>query len=255
MEQGHFPAALQQHRQLWLLLGLVVATLILILFLSPIPQDPEYHRFADARRYFDIPNFFNVISNIFFLFVGMAGVRFSLRTELGRAQRAWLVFFAGVTLVSAGSTYYHWHPENTTLIWDRIPMTMAFMALFVALLSEHIDMAILPRLLLPAVLLGLASVAYWAWQDDLRFYAWVQFFPLLVLPLVMWLFRSRYTHQQMMLLALFWYVLAKVLELADKPIFDLLHGLISGHALKHIAAAIGCLMILRMLQHRTLRIN
>ncbi len=246
---------IQRQWRMWLLAGLIIATFFSLFLLSPIQQDPEYHGFADSRRYVFIPNFFNVISNIFFMFVGVAGVRFCLRSELGRAQRAWLVFFIGVTLVSVGSSYYHWHPDNTTLVWDRIPMTIAFMGIFVALLSEHIDLAVMPKMLLPAVLLGLASVGYWAWQDDLRFYAWVQFFPLLVIPLVMWLFKSRYTHQHLLLIALCWYVVAKILELADRVVYAWLHGLMSGHALKHVAAAIGCLMILRMLQRRQLRIN
>lgn len=241
-------------RQL-LLIASAIVSLVLMLLLSPIPQDPKYHAFADSHTYFAIPNFLNVVSNIFFVFVGLGGIRYCLRTDLGAARRAWLVFFIGVTLVSLGSSYYHWHPDNSTLIWDRIPMTIAFMGLFVALLSEYIDAQLVSRLLVPALLLGFASVGYWAWTDDLRLYVWIQFFPLLTIPLVMWLFKPHYSHQQRLVVAVLWYVLAKILEFADRPIFELTQGLFGGHALKHVAAALGCLMILRMLQLRRPLVN
>lgn len=236
-------------RQL-LVIASVCASLLLMLLLPPIAQDPAYHGFADARTYLGIPNFLNIVSNIFFLFVGVAGVRFCLSAELGQARLAWLIFFCGVTLVSVGSSYYHWQPDNTTLVWDRIPMTIAFMALFVALLSEYISLRLAPWLLAPALLLGLASVLYWVWQQDLRFYVWVQFFPLLTIPLVMWLFTSHYTRQWLLLAALSWYVVAKLFEMADRSVFELTSGLVGGHSLKHILAAAGCLAILRMLQTR-----
>ena len=240
----------------WRLLLLVCSvggSLLLMLLLSPIVQDPAYHGFADYRMYFRIPNFHNVVSNIFFLIVGLIGIRFCLRTELGQAQRAWLVFFVGVALVSVGSSYYHWHPNDATLVWDRTPMTIAFMGMFVALLTEYIDMPLVARLLVPALLLGLGSVIYWVWWNDLRLYVWVQFFPLLTIPLVMLLFKPRYSHQWLLLVALIWYVLAKILEAADRLIFEISRELLGGHALKHVFAALGCLTILRMLQARQVR--
>jgi len=239
--------------RLLLVIGIVIGSLLLMLFISPIAQDPAYHAFADTRTYITIPNFLNVASNSFFLLVGLAGMRFCWQANLEHTRLAWLVFFAGVTLVSVGSSYYHWHPDNTTLVWDRLPMTIAFMGMFVALLSEYIDVRLAPRLLAPALLLGLASVLYWVWMQDLRFYVWVQFFPLLTIPLVMWLFKSRYTHQWLLLVALSWYVLAKVFEVTDRVIFAMTQGLVGGHALKHLLAAAGCLAILRMLQQRNIQ--
>lgn len=49
--------------------------------LDPIPQDPAYHRFTDTREFFGIPNFWNVVSNLPFLVVGIASIAWWIRTE------------------------------------------------------------------------------------------------------------------------------------------------------------------------------
>ena len=56
-------------------LGLAAASLAALLLLPPILQDQNYHRFADERTLFSIPNFWNVISNLPFIAVGAAGLR------------------------------------------------------------------------------------------------------------------------------------------------------------------------------------
>ena len=41
---------------------LMVISLGGLLLLSPIPQDQNYHQFADQRTIFGIPNFWNIVS-------------------------------------------------------------------------------------------------------------------------------------------------------------------------------------------------
>ena len=233
-----------------LILLIVASSLFLVLSHKPFDQDPRYHDFADQRSLVEIPNFADVISNLPFLLVGAAGFTLSLRTRVAGATVAWTLFFGAVALVSLGSAYYHWNPNNNTLVWDRLPMTIGFMAMFVAVLSESIDPQLGRILLFPALLTGLASVIVWHFCNDLRFYVWVQFMPLLVIPCVLALFRSRFSHQFYLLLALLFYLSAKVFESYDRQFFSLTHGLIAGHAIKHLMAAMGCLMILIMLRKR-----
>jgi hypothetical protein len=230
--------------------AVVVGSLALMLAQPPFGQDPQYHDFADRRAFFGIPNFFDVASNLAFLAVGIAGLRTCLSNHLGSARNAWVVMFAGVTLVGAGSAYYHWNPGDPTLVWDRLPMTIGFMGLFAALLGEYVSDRLGGLLLAPAVLLGCSSVAYWHWSGDLRFYAWVQLLPLLTVAVVMVLYRARYTHQWLLPAALGWYALAKVAELSDGEVLVLSQGLVSGHTVKHLLSATGCLSILVMLQRR-----
>lgn len=233
-----------------ILLLLMLGSLVSLLSLETISQSTAYHAFADTRIFMGIPNCFDVLSNLPFLVLGILGLRFCLRAKLGSVRLAWTVFFVGVTLVSFGSAYYHWRPNNDTLVWDRLPMTIGFMGLFVALLGEYINKRLGSWLLLPAILIGFASVVYWHFTDDLRFYIWVQFFPLLAIPTIMFLFRNGTSHNWLLMAALGWYLLAKITELYDPAIFDATGGSVSGHSIKHLLAAVGCYNLLLMLKKR-----
>lgn len=232
------------------LVVLVLGSLFWMLSLEPISQNPGYHSFADTRKFVGIPNCLDVISNLPFLLIGGLGLQFCLRTKIGAVRSAWTVLFGGVGLVSIGSAYYHWNPTNESLVLDRLPMTIGFMGLFVALLGEYVSNRLVTLLLVPAGVFGIATVLYWHWIDDLRPYYWVQLIPLLTIPAVMILFRSSYSHQWLLLVALGWYVLAKAAESYDLAIFRGTQELISGHSIKHLLAAAGCYSILLMLQKR-----
>jgi hypothetical protein len=230
----------------------VVGSLALMLSRPPFGQNPQYHNFADRRALFGIPNFLDVASNLAFLIVGTVGLTICMRHRLGKMRSAWIVLFAGVTLVSIGSAYYHLHTNSMTLVWDRLPMTIALMGLFVAVFGEYISPRLGVFLLGPALLLGFASVVYWHWSDDLRLYIWVQLISLLIIPVVMVLYRTRYSHQWLLLAALGLYGLAKIFEVFDAEIFSFSRGLVSGHTIKHLLSALGCLTIVWMLQKRKL---
>ena len=128
-----------------ILLGLLVAGLLGLLALHPIPQSAEYHRFADTRSLLGVPNFNDVASNAAFAVVGILGVSVfaggKRRVIFTEQSDAWpyLVFFIGVALVSVGSAYYHWKPSNDRLLWDRLPMSIAFMAFCSAIIADRID--------------------------------------------------------------------------------------------------------------------
>lgn len=240
---------MQQSSTNWRVLALValaVVSFFALFLFPPFAQDPAYHNFADRRAFFGIPNFFDVASNAIYLAVGVLGLTLCIKRGL---PAPWLVLFAGVFFVAFGSAYYHWQPTNNTLVWDRLPMTVGFMGLFTALLSEHIG----PRsnyLLVPLLLLGAGSVFYWHFTDDLRFYAWVQAFPLLAIPVVMALFRPAYSHRWMLLAALGLYILAKITEVYDDAILRATASVFSGHTIKHILSGIGSFFLYLMLRNR-----
>ena len=156
-----------------ILIGLLVAGLLGLLALDPIPQSPDYHRFADTRSLFGIPNFNDVASNAGFAVVGILGILVvsGKRSRVVFAERsdAWpyLAFFIGVALVSAGSAYYHWAPSNDRLLWDRLPMSIAFMAFCSAIIADRIDAKAGNVWLLPMLIgLGLVSLVYWNWTES-----------------------------------------------------------------------------------------
>jgi hypothetical protein len=230
---------------------LALGSFLVLLFIDPIPQDPAYHQFSDLRTIWGIPNFFNVVTSLAFLAVGLLGLISGRTHQLTVAPRSWRIFFGAVTLVAFGSAYYHWAPSHWTLVWDRLPMAVGFMALFAALLSENVNPKLDTVLLVPMCLLAIFSVAYWHFTDDLRFYIWVQGSPLLGILVLLLLFRGRYTHQAYLIAALGLYILAKVAEVEDQSIYSMTRQTFSGHSLKHLLSAWAVFLIYRMLNRRT----
>jgi hypothetical protein len=221
----------------------------LLLLTDPIPQNPAYHLLADHRHWLGTSNFANVFSNLPFAIVGLIGLFLNAENN-AKTKRSWQIFFIGLIAVAVGSSYYHLNPNNQTLVWDRLPMMISFMALFVALLIENMP-EYKERTALPiAVLLGLSSVIYWDITDDLRFYGFMQFAPLLAIPLMLYLFNGRYSHRNYLAYALVFYILAKVFELTDSFIFELTGQIVSGHTIKHLLAAVATYCIYVMLKQR-----
>ncbi len=236
-----------------LVVAILGGSLLWVLGLDPIPQDPAYHEFADQRVWLGIANFADVVSNLAFLVVGVWALARSRGWVAGEARRSWLVMFAGVALVSVGSGYYHLDPSNETLVWDRLPMTVGFMGLLVALLTEHAGPGVQRFALVPAVAIGAASVLYWHLTDDLRPYVWVQLGPLLAIPTVLLAYPARYTHAGLLWVGLACYVTAKVTETYDAAIFAMTGEMVSGHTLKHLFAALGPACLHLMLVRRARR--
>jgi hypothetical protein len=231
----------------------VAAALIggFFLLVPAIPQDPQYHQFADQRRWLGIPNFANVVSNVAFLAVSVWGLWRLYATPEGAAfrahtwTRAYAVFFAAVAFVAPGSTYYHLATDDAALVWDRLPMSVAFMALLSAVIADRLGVRAGKMMLWPLILVGVGSVLYWIGVGDLRPYILVQFLPIALLPLVCALFPSQsgLSGKYLATLVLL-YGLAKVCESADEYIWQALAMIISGHTLKHLVAAAACATII-----------
>ena len=234
-------------RYAWLLAAIAAGTAGGVALLPPLAQDPAYHRFADTREALGVAHGWNVLSNAPFLLAGLAGLAVCRRRRDVPARSAWAVAFAGIALVSLGSAWYHHAPSSDALVWDRLPMTVGFMGLFAAVLAGPLGPGAARWTVGPAVATGLASVAWWHWTGDLRPYVWVQFTPLLIIFVVVALDRRR-PAARWLLAALVLYLAAKGFESADAAIFTGTGGLVGGHALKHVAAAIACALLVRVAQ-------
>lgn len=243
----------------------LTATVALVALVSPRTAQPlSYHNFADDRAWLGIPNFGDVASNLAFAIFGVWGLWFLARlSQEGTSARFvdvrerwfYLIVFFGMVLTAAGSSYYHWAPDNQRLVWDRLPMTVVFMSLVAAMIAERISVR-WALMVWPVLLaIGALSVLQWHWSEqagrgDLRFYAAVQVYAVLVL-LVMLFLPPRYTRSSDWGVVVAFYVVAKLLETFDKRVFALGH-VVSGHTLKHIAAGFAGLWILQMLRSRRL---
>ncbi len=236
-----------------ILLGVLALTCLLVALAPPLAQWPGYHDFADQRRLLGIPNCLDVVSNLAFLVTGMLGlIRIRAITGDPRLLPAGLVFFTSMALVGIGSAYYHLAPANDTLVWDRLPMAAAFMSFMALVIGEFISARAGARLLLPLVVAGLASVGYWHFTElqdrgDLRPYALVQFLPFVLVPLMMWLYGARLADHRHLIGLLCCLLLARAFELLDAPVYEITR-IISGHTLKHLAAALGVYFAYRWLK-------
>jgi len=231
------------------LLTLLLALFAGVMALEPIAQSAEYHDFADQRFLLGVPHLFDVASSVAFVIVGALGI--SLCAGQRRPPVAsWMVLFICTLLAGFGSAYYHWAPNDATLVWDRLPIALVAMALLVALVVEHLGETLERLLLAPSLAIGVMSVLWWQWSGDLRPYLWVQFAPVLCIPFVLAIFPARYTYRRFMLYAIGLYSLAKAAEMNDIEIFTLTAHVVSGHTLKHLLAAGAILALLVMLRRR-----
>jgi hypothetical protein len=251
---------LHRHWREMVLLAPAFATAVVLALHGPIPQDPRYDLFADTRSMLGIPNAANVLSNLAFLLAGAAGLLFLSTDRSATAFREsherlpYFFFFAGVCLTAFGSAWYHLAPDHARLVWDRLPMTVAFLSLFAAFLAERVRPDLARRLLAPFLLAGIASVLYWRFTEqdgrgDLRPYALVQYYPVVALGLLLLLYPARFTLGSVMWGVGGFYALAKAFELADEKILRST-GFVSGHTLKHLAAAAAAALVLFMLARR-----
>jgi hypothetical protein len=250
---------LSRRAGIWLFPVVAAALGIAALLVPRIPQPLSYHHFADRRSWLGIPNFGDVASNILFLLAGLWGLAFLCRKSSQerfidpRERWPYVFIFLGLLLTACGSAYYHLAPDNTRLVWDRLPMTVVFMPLVAAMIAERVNVKLGLWLLPVLIAVGIGSVLQWHLSEqqgagDLRFYAAVQLYALLAL-LAALLLPPRYTRGSDLLVVAGLYALAKICEAADKQIFSLGHA-VSGHTLKHLASGAAGFWILRMLQKR-----
>lgn len=240
-------------RRQFLVLAVLAALLPLLFVGGPIAQPAGYHDLADQRPILGISHFWNVVSNLPFLVIGVMGLHLLWRKR-DEAAGAWATLFAGTALVALGSSWYHSEPNDVTLIWDRVPIGIAFMGFFIALLIEHLDgvgRRVARHLLVPCVLFSAAAIWWWYEEGDLSLWVWVQAAPMLAVVLVLALLPARYTHRRYLAYALACYVAAKLFEVADLQVMEWTGGLMSGHAMKHLAAAAGVWCFYIMLRDRS----
>ncbi len=208
--------------------------------LPKIAQDPRYHGFADQRQWLGIPHAADVLSNLAFALVGVVGIarlasaqrsRFAPATESGM----WCVA-VGLVGTAAGSAWYHLDPSNASLFWDRLPMTLVFAGVVGTALAQRVrghpgrwGVSVL-------VVFGVASVVYWKLTGDLSLYVALQFGGIVML---LWLLVATDKKNDPFPWAwvIAWYALAKAAEALDWGIWDATHGLVAGHTLKHLLAA------------------
>lgn len=230
-----------------IILLITLSFLYFLFFIKPMPQDLSYHQFADQINHFAINHFHNVISNLCFIIIGLYGLKITLDNK--EISLSWYLFIISIILVGPGSAYYHFNPNNETLFWDRLPMTLGFISLSSYVLIEIFKIKKEFLFISITFLIGMICLMYWVKFDDLRFYLWVQLTPIVLLLYIALFYQTERLKKKYLFCAVVLYVLAKMTEKYDATIFEKLHY--SGHSLKHLLAGLGVYSLILMYKKRS----
>jgi len=214
------------------------------------------HPFVDARTLWGVPNALDVLSNAPLSLAGVLGLLAVRARALPDATGAALrVFFTGLLLTGLGSAWYHWAPDAAGLVWDRLGMAITFAGALALAVAERVGQLPARATLWATLALAVVSAALPLIQGNVLPWAVVQYGGV---ALFVWAAGQSPAPGAIgvrvgVLIA--WYALAKALELGDAAVFRATAELLSGHSLKHLAAAFAAWPVLAAVRAQALRQN
>ena len=226
----------------WALFTLIV---LVLLATGHIDQLAHYHDFADQTHWLGLPNGKDVWSNVGLILVGAWAsydLRYTRTPFTGRISA--YVLASAIVLTGLGSSYYHLQPNDFSLIWDRLPISLICAGLL-GMVYQYTHQRGEGWLLSAAIACALLGVWHWHVSGDLRLYLGMQVFTILALPLWLWQARAPRAIKVALLWAIAFYIISKVTEALDLQLFAASGHVISGHTLKHLFAtmAMGCVVM------------
>ena len=241
-------------KRIWLISLLPI--ILFALLYGQIPQAQDYHNFADGREFLGIPNTLDVMSNLAILYPGIVGLLMCLdptkRSQISDDEYSiHITLFSGMVLTFAGSVWYHLEPNDASLLWDRLGMSIVIGSVVSLLIHDMYDSQLAGRIHLPIVILSVISVLTWPLFDDLRIYFIVKHQPFLILIILYFIGRKTYDKIEGFAWALGMFGIATAFEFTDLYMFELT-GIISGHSMKHILAGLGLWYLYAMIRDREL---
>jgi hypothetical protein len=233
----------------------VTALLLLALLVPSMAQPETYHHFADARTLFGVPRALDSLSNIGFLSLGLYGLWQALTGKLAffssSLKASVMVFFVGMVATSAGSTFYHLHPNNPGLVIDRLGMVVVFAGVLGMAGSHRISERAGWALTTLGLVAGPLSLAWWVNSGSISPYGVMQFGGIALACAMMWAAPRGQGPAWFGLLIS--YGLAKLFETFDVAVFEATQHLVSGHTIKHLLAALPVLAVTQGLRKNKMR--
>lgn len=230
--------------------GLALA--LLAVLAPPLAQPADYHLFADQRSWHGVPFAMDVLSNLPFALLGIAGMLRLRGLQHGALDRAQCglaaLFFAGLLLTAACSAWYHWRPDNAGLTVDRLGMVVAFAGLLGLGVAGRVSARAGVLTAMAALLFGPISAGVWAETGNVLPWAVLQFGAMALLLALAWVRPLPSALAVAWAIVILIYALAKVLELGDAVVYAWSGALVSGHTLKHVVAALAAWPVLRALK-------
>ncbi|OMO66943.1 hypothetical protein CCACVL1_20907, partial [Corchorus capsularis] len=149
-----------------------------------------------------VPNTLNVITNFPFLIVGILGFVLSLgggsffNISLRGEVWGWVLYYGGIASVAFGSAYYHLKPDDNRVMWDTLPMMIAYSSLCSSFVLERLGERIGLSCLFSLLVLAVLSTCYARTFNDLRLCMTFQLIPCIAIPIMTFLFPPKYTHSR-----------------------------------------------------------
>jgi len=221
-----------------LLLGCILVFVVgaALQFVWPLAQPASYHHFADMRSMGALHNASDVLSNLVILAAGLVTLRWVMRHASSDAPQfpGMAVAAPGLILTAFGSAWYHFAPSDSTLVWDRLPMTIVFAGILAMLWTSMTGQRVNWIQMLIMVVASTGTVGYWLLTGSLWPYAILQFGGLAAIVGATLIRKVDAPLGWAAVIA--FYGIAKVFETLDWQIWTLTGHLFAGHALKHIAS-------------------
>jgi hypothetical protein len=228
-----------------LLSGIAIVAIVVVALTQTITRGPEFHHYADARTLFGIPHAGDVLSNLAFIVAAVwAG-----RDRWNIVRYGWPVCL-GVFAIGIGSGTYHVAPSDTLLALDWAPIVVTLGLLSAAVIQDRGGPG--RAALVVAPLLAIGSVVWWiatggTHGGNMAPYVAVQATGI-VLPLVIALVAPGNVRTHWLFIGVVGFALARICASRDRELLDWVG--VSGHSLKHIAAACAAACALRALMRR-----
>ena len=213
------------------LLSVIAAVAIVVVALTvEVVRAPDFHHYADTRNWFGIPNAGDVLSNIAFLIVAARG-----------ARRSYLPYgfavCAGIAAIGGGSALYHVAPSDTLLVFDWAPIALTLVALSAAVVADRAGPG--RTVLAVGAAFAIGSIVYWlatggTHGGNMAPYVAVQGCGI-VLPLAVCAIAPGHVRFGWLVAGVAGFAVARLFAAYDRTLLDAIG--ISGHSLKHIAAA------------------
>ena len=246
---------------LWLLAAFAGPSLLAASGLALNPHGHAHlyahgHPFVDARTFWGIPNTLDVLSNVPLSLAGLWGLLALRGRVLPVATRsAAQVFFAGLLLTGWGSAVYHWTPDAAGLVVDRLGMAVTFAGALALAVAERVGQAPARPTLWVTFMAAVLSAALPFTHGNVLPWAVVQFGGVALMVWAAWQRPAPGAMGVRIGALIAWYAVAKALELGDAAVFHATGDLVSGHSLKHLAAALAAWPVLNALRAQPLRQN
>jgi hypothetical protein len=243
------------------LLGAVLALLAVALVAPAVAQSAHHHHFADQRAWGWIPFAADVLSNLPFLLWGGLGLTLLVQQARGVGHRTVAasrglmgLFFGGLVLTACMSAFYHWQPDNTGLVFDRLGMVVAFAGLMGLAAAGRVSARAGELLALAVLLLGPLSIWVWSASANVLPWAVLQFGGMGLVLCLAWLKRLPGAPAIRWGWVIVIYAIAKGFEMADEAVFAATSQFVSGHSLKHVVASFAAWpVVFALMTHRKSR--